>query len=64
MSPEEPKNIAAIYVNDMAGADWYRNMGQVLERHPQVLKIICGHGHLDLQGRLGHAHHGRRTDGV
>jgi hypothetical protein len=25
----------------------------VLERHPQVLKIICGHGHLDLQGRLG-----------
>ena len=38
---------------DMAGADWYRNMGQVLERHPQVLKIICGHGHLDLQGRLG-----------
>jgi copper chaperone NosL len=22
MSPEEPKNIAAIYVNDMAGADW------------------------------------------
>jgi len=38
---------------DMVGADWYRNMGQVLERHPQVLKIICGHGHLDLQGRLG-----------
>ena len=22
LSPEEPKNIAAIYVNDMAGADW------------------------------------------
>ena len=22
MSPEEPKNIAAIYVNDMANADW------------------------------------------
>ena len=22
LSPEEPKNISAIYVNDMAGADW------------------------------------------
>ena len=38
---------------DMVGPDWYRGLGEVLARHPQVLKIICGHGHLDLQGRLG-----------
>ena len=38
---------------DMVGSQWYEAMGEVLQRHPQVLKIICGHGHLDLQGRLG-----------
>ena len=38
---------------DMAGDGWYRAIGEVLERHPQVLKVICGHGHLDLTGRLG-----------
>jgi len=38
---------------DMVGPDWYRGLGEVLARHPQVFKIICGHGHLDLQGRLG-----------
>jgi len=38
---------------DMVGPEWYRGLGEVLARHPQVLKIICGHGHLDLQGRLG-----------
>jgi Icc protein len=38
---------------DMVGPDWYRGLGDVLARHPQVFKIICGHGHLDLQGRLG-----------
>ena len=38
---------------DMVGPDWYRGLGQLLARHPQVLKIICGHGHLDLHGRLG-----------
>jgi Icc protein len=38
---------------DMVGPGWYRGLGEVLARHPQVIKIICGHGHLDLQGRLG-----------
>ena len=38
---------------DMVGPGWYQGLGEVLARHPQVLKIICGHGHLDLQGRLG-----------
>ena len=38
---------------DMVGDLWYQALGEVLERHPQVVKIICGHGHLDLQGRLG-----------
>ena len=38
---------------DMVGADWYTGIGEVLERHPHVLKIVCGHGHVDLNGRLG-----------
>jgi 3',5'-cyclic AMP phosphodiesterase CpdA len=38
---------------DMVGSQWYEGISEVLQRHPQVLKIICGHGHLDLQGRLG-----------
>ena len=38
---------------DMVGPQWYQGIAGVLERHPQVLKIICGHGHIDLQGRLG-----------
>ena len=38
---------------DMVGPQWYEGIAGVLERHPQVLKIICGHGHIDLQGRLG-----------
>ena len=38
---------------DMVGAQWYTDLAEVLQRHPQVLKIICGHGHIDLQGRLG-----------
>jgi 3',5'-cyclic AMP phosphodiesterase CpdA len=38
---------------DMVGAGWYQGLGEVIARHPQVLKIICGHGHIDLQGMLG-----------
>ena len=38
---------------DMVGPDWYRGLGEVVGRHPQVLKIVCGHGHSDLHGRLG-----------
>jgi 3',5'-cyclic AMP phosphodiesterase CpdA len=38
---------------DMVGSQCYWAMVELLQRHPQVLKIICGHGHLDLQGRLG-----------
>jgi Icc protein len=39
---------------DMVGPHWYRDLGEVLNRHPQVLKVICGHGHSDLHGRIGH----------
>lgn len=39
---------------DMVGPEWYQGIREVLQGHPQVLKIICGHGHIDLQGRLGH----------
>ena len=38
---------------DMVGSQWYEGLSEVLQRYPQVLKIICGHGHIDLQGRLG-----------
>jgi 3',5'-cyclic AMP phosphodiesterase CpdA len=38
---------------DMIGEQWYRDLGEVLERHSHVMKIICGHGHIDLIGRLG-----------
>ena len=38
---------------DMVGEAWFREIGRVIEPHPHVLKIICGHGHLDLNGQLG-----------
>jgi 3',5'-cyclic AMP phosphodiesterase CpdA len=38
---------------DMVGEQWYQELGELLCRSPQVLKVICGHGHLDLNGRLG-----------
>lgn len=38
---------------DMGGEEWYSGIREVLSRHPQVIKVICGHGHLELQGRIG-----------
>ena len=38
---------------DMVGKHWYKRLGKVLNAHPQVLKVICGHGHFDLSGMLG-----------
>jgi 3',5'-cyclic AMP phosphodiesterase CpdA len=38
---------------DMVGQQWYLDLGGVLERYSHVLKVICGHGHIDLIGRLG-----------
>jgi 3',5'-cyclic AMP phosphodiesterase CpdA len=38
---------------DMVGEQWYQGLGDVLSRHEQVKLIICGHGHIDLFGRLG-----------
>jgi 3',5'-cyclic AMP phosphodiesterase CpdA len=38
---------------DMVGPAWYEGIARVLQNHPHVLKIICGHGHLDLVGQLG-----------
>jgi 3',5'-cyclic AMP phosphodiesterase CpdA len=37
---------------DMVGEQWYRDLSSVIVRHQHVLKIICGHGHVDLQGML------------
>jgi Icc protein len=39
---------------DMVGSKWYTDLGAVLLRHPQVVKVICGHGHVDMNGMLGH----------
>lgn len=38
---------------DMAGVEWYQGIREAVERNPQVQLIICGHGHLELIGRLG-----------
>jgi Icc protein len=38
---------------DMVGPEWYQGLGELLSRHPQVQMIICGHGHVDLLGRIG-----------
>jgi hypothetical protein len=38
---------------DMVGEQWYLGLSDILLRHPQVLKVICGHGHLDLNGMMG-----------
>jgi 3',5'-cyclic AMP phosphodiesterase CpdA len=38
---------------DMVGAQWYAGLGGLLKRHDHVVKVICGHGHVDLQGMLG-----------
>jgi hypothetical protein len=38
---------------DMAGAQWFQDIGELLKDHPQVIKVICGHGHFDLSGMLG-----------
>ena len=38
---------------DMVGQQWYQGLGEVIKRNPQVLKVICGHGHIDLHGRIG-----------
>jgi 3',5'-cyclic AMP phosphodiesterase CpdA len=40
---------------DMVGAQWYEGIKEVIAQHPQVQLIICGHGHTDLVGRIGHA---------
>jgi len=40
---------------DMVGAQWYAGIAEVLAENPQVQLVICGHGHTDLTGRIGHA---------
>ena len=39
---------------DMVGAQWYQGLSELLQQHPLVLKVICGHGHADLSGMMGH----------
>jgi 3',5'-cyclic AMP phosphodiesterase CpdA len=38
---------------DMVGREWFENIGEIVAQHPQVFKIICGHGHVDVSGMLG-----------
>lgn len=39
---------------DMGGEQWYHGIAGVVARHPQVQLLICGHGHTDIVGRIGH----------
>ncbi len=39
---------------DMVGEEWYQEIGALLKEHPQAFKVICGHGHFDLTGMIGH----------
>lgn len=38
---------------DMVGAGWYVGIRSLVQQHPQVQLVICGHGHSDLFGRIG-----------
>lgn len=38
---------------DMAGSEWFQAFKSIVNAHPQVKLIICGHCHTDLSGRLG-----------
>lgn len=38
---------------DMVGAEWYAGITRLVQQHPQVQLVICGHGHSDLFGRIG-----------
>lgn len=38
---------------DMVGEQWFTELGALLMQYPNVLKVICGHGHVDLNGMLG-----------
>ena len=38
---------------DMVGPQWYEKISEIVEQHEHVIKIICGHGHADLNGMLG-----------
>lgn len=38
---------------DMVGATWYAGITRLVQQHPQVQLVICGHGHSDLVGRIG-----------
>ena len=38
---------------DMVGEGWFAGIRDLLELHPQVKLVICGHGHTDLAGRIG-----------
>ena len=48
-----PPMKTGIWFIDMVGEGWYQGLGELLSRHPQVKLIICGHGHIDLFGRIG-----------
>ena len=40
---------------DMCGVGWFEGIARLVARHRQVQLVICGHGHSDLVGRIGHA---------
>jgi len=48
-----PPMVTGVGFIDMVGKQWYQEIGELIADHPQVLKVICGHGHFDLSGMIG-----------
>lgn len=48
-----PPMVTGVGFIDMVGKRWFQEIGELIASHPQVLKVICGHGHFDLSGMLG-----------
>lgn len=48
-----PPMKTGIELIDMGGSQWYQGLESVLENHPQVKLVVCGHCHIDLYGRIG-----------
>lgn len=48
-----PPMATGISFVDMAGSDWFKGLGEIISKSPQVKLVICGHAHSTLTGSLG-----------
>ena len=49
-----PPMTTGIEFIDMVGNQWFTGIGDIISRHSHVQLVICGHGHSDVIGRIGH----------